>query len=154
MRSRRPSTPGWWRYLVPLIFVLAPLLSYLLRNLPFGIGLRPEPILRQVILCEGVARGLPVNPKTVFSLRQDRRVVLYGRWNGTRGGHELTLRWYQPNGTLQPIPITVMGYQAGQRGFANFGALPLASGMPAGRWHVELLLNGKRRARSSFELRE
>ena len=152
----RPKIPALFRILFPLLFILIPLLNFFLRELPFRSGSTERPVLQQVLFYESILEGRPVNPQTVFSLRQHRRVVLYARWSGSRERHSYSFRWYTPEGTLQPASASVTRVQLGQgeREFSTYAILPLEPGMPLGRWQAEIAVDQSVQARPSFELRE
>jgi len=149
----RPSVPTLLRFLAPLLFLLIPLANFLLRDssltLPFQ-----KPSLREAIVCESVRDGLPVNPKDVFSLSKDRQIVLYTLWRGRPGSYSYAARWHPPQGRAESLPETTLQYQAGRRGFAAYGALPLEPAMEQGPWRVEIYLDGEALESVRFELRE
>ncbi|MBI3895222.1 MAG: zinc ribbon domain-containing protein [Acidobacteria bacterium] len=150
--SARPGPPSWIRILIPLAFILIPLLN-ILWDSPFRTGSGQPPVLRQAVLCEGVRNGRPVSPKEIFSLREDQQLVLYSLWSGNRGKHSYLMRWYLPDGKIQPISI-VTRYRQGQDSFYAVTVLPLDPRMTLGKWRVEILLDNSVRAQLSFELRE
>ena len=151
-----PKLSGLLRLLFPLLFILIPLLNFLLRDTPFRLGTEERPVLQQALFCENIAEGRPVNPKTVFSLRQHQRVVLYTRWSGSRGSHSYTFRWYTPEGNLLPASSSVTRFQFGQGkdSFSTYAFLPLNAGMPRGRWRVAIEVDQVVQSQPSFELRE
>ncbi|MBI1955057.1 MAG: hypothetical protein HYS38_01540 [Acidobacteria bacterium] len=149
----RPRPPSWIRLLIPLIFILIPVLN-ILWDSSFRLGSVQPPVFRQALFCEGIRNGRPVNPKEVFSLREDRQVVLYSLWSGARGSHAYLLRWYSPDGKVQPVSTPLTRYQPGQDEFQAYTILPLRPGMALGKWRVEVLLDDRIQAQLSFELRE
>ena len=152
----RAAAPSIIRIILVLAFFVIPLINSLVRNFTSSTSTTSAPVVREVIFCEDVRQGLPVNPKTVFSLGRDRQVVLYSRWTGSRGNHAVLLRWYIPQvqGTPLLSPIAQMRYEEGRGGFSASGFLPLQPGMPLGTWKVEVLLDGQVRAGTNFQLRE
>ena len=152
----QPRLPAFLRILFPLLFVLIPLLNLLFRDSPFRSRPDERPVLQQALFCENIAEGRPVNPKTVFSLGQHQRVVLYTRWSGSGGMHSFSIRWYTPYGRLQPASSRETRFQFGP-GYETFftdAVLPLNAGMPLGRWRVEIEVDRVVQDRRSFELRE
>ena len=153
LESPRSRPPSWIRVLIPLIFILIPVLSVLWDS-SFRLGSVQPPALRQALLCEGIRNGRPVNPKEVFSLREDRQVVLYSLWSGARGSHAYLLRWYSPDGKVQPVSTPLTRYQPGQEEFQAYTILPLGLGMALGKWRVEVFLDDGVQAQLHFELQE
>ena len=152
----RPALSGLLRLLFPLLFILIPLLNFLLRDTPLRLQPDERPVLQQALFCENIAQGRPVNPKTVFFLRQNQRVVLYTRWSGSRGNNSYTFRWYTPEGNLLPASSSVTRFQLGQAddSFSTYAFLPLNVGMPLGRWRVAIEVDQVVQSQPTFELRE
>ena len=146
--------PSWTRWIIPLIFFLIPLMQFLLRNPPWARWSDSPPVLRQAVLCEEVSGIRPVNPKTVFSLRADRRVVFLGRWTGTRGEHAYSLRWYPPKGNSRMDRSVLVRSGPGGDEFTTTAALALDPTPPLGRWRVEVFLDEEIASQLRFELRE
>ena len=151
-----PRYPAWLRILFPLLFVLIPLLNFLFRGSLSPSRPDEKPVLQQALFCENIAEGRPVNPKTVFSLGQHQRVVLYTRWSGTGGTHSFSFRWYTPGGRLQPASSNETQFQFGRGNetFSTSAVLSLSEGMLLGRWRVEIVVDGAVQDRPSFELGE
>jgi len=96
----QPAPPPWVRWISPIFFLLVFfVVQFWLRDSRQVPQSDSEPVLRQVVLCESVSGGRAVNPKTAFSVREDRQVVLFGRWQGDPEGHSFVLRVYAPDGT-------------------------------------------------------
>lgn len=153
-QSPHPRPPSLFRFLLPLLFLLIPLL-----NILWNSSLRPwsrqTPVLRQALLCEEIRNGRPLNPKEVFSLREDRQAVLYALWSGgARERHSYSLRWHLPDGKVQPVSTTVARYRPGREEFYAYAILLLRPGMSLGKWRVEIVLDQSVQAQLSFELRE
>jgi hypothetical protein len=153
-----PAAPRPWyfsvlRLLFPLIFFAVPLLNLLFRNSPFGSDQNPAPVLRRAVFCTSVSNGRPVQPKTNFSIREDRRVVLFTAWKGSAKDHRFSIRWYTPRG--EPYPATPsIRFQPGDQEFLGDASLLLEERMPLGRWRAEIAVDERTVNRSSFELRE
>ena len=149
-----PKSSSFWRLVTVLVFFLIPLINYYLRDgrLPLGGG--EAPAVQELVFCEDIQQGRPVNPKEAFSLQEDARVVAFGTWRGTRGEHNYALRWYTPDGRLFPGSATVTRYQPGAGEFFTYGILPLRPDLPPGKWAVEVVMDSRVQTRSSFELRE
>ena len=151
--QRRPQPSLLFRLLLPLIFLLIPLFNYLFWDSPANPWSRQQPELEQAVFCEGIRDGLPVNTKSVFSLRNDRQVVFHGRWRGSRTAHTFSLRWFTPEGN--PYKTTAaLRYALGRDEFSTHTALPLEAGMSLGEWRVEVSSDQKVVARLSFQLQE
>lgn len=145
---------SFWRVLTVLLFFLIPLFNYFLRNARFGSEPGETPVVERLVFCEDIRDGRPVNPKAVFSLEKDARVVAYGIWRGARGQHAYSLRWYTPAGRLFPGSATVTRYPPGENEFFTYGILSLRPDLPPGKWQVEVLMDRRVQRRSSFELGE
>ncbi|MBI4463080.1 MAG: DUF2914 domain-containing protein [Acidobacteria bacterium] len=157
VESPVPSPPPppslLFRLLLPLIFLLIPLFNFLFWDSPINPWSRTEPVLEQSVFCEGIQQGLPVNPKTVFSLRQDPQVVFYSRWGGSRRTHTFLLRWFTPEGNLYKT-TAMLRFQLGREEFSTYTALPLEVGMSLGDWRVEVVSDQKVVGRLTFRLQE
>ncbi len=149
-----PKTSSWWRLLTVLAFFLIPLVNYFLRDGRIGSEPGEAPTVQQLAFCEDIQQGRPVNPKEVFSLQEDTRVVAFGIWKGARGEHNYSLQWYTPDGRLFPAAATVTRHQPGAEEFFTYGILPLRSDLPLGKWQVEAVMDRRVQTRSGFELRE
>lgn len=149
----RPQLPLLFRLLLPLIFLLIPLFNFLFWDSPANPWARPKPVLQQAVLCEGIRQDLPVNPKSVFSLRRDRQIAFYSRWSGSRAAHAFSLRWFTPEGNLHKT-TALLRYRLGKEEFSSYAALPLEAGMSLGEWRVEVSSDQQFVARLRFQLQE
>jgi hypothetical protein len=151
----QPAPPPWVRWISPIFFLLVFfVLQFWLRDARRVPGDSAQPVLRQAVLCESVSGGRAVNPKTVFSLREDRQVALFGRWEGDPENHSFVLRVYAPDGTRRTDPAVRVSAGESRRDFAAEAAFALEPSMPLGQWRVEFLVDLERVARLRFELRE
>jgi hypothetical protein len=144
------------RFLFPLLFILIPLYNLLVRNIPLDSEPDERPVLQETQFFENIAGGRLVNPQAVFSLSRHQRVVVFARWNGSRGRHSYTFRWLTPQGSPLPSTSTVTRFQFGSSddSFSAYAILPLNAGLPAGTWRVEITVDEEVQARPTFELRE
>jgi hypothetical protein len=150
----QPTPPPWMRWVSPIFFLIVFfVLQFWLRNPEPVPRDTAQPVLRQAVLCESVSEGRPLGPKTAFSLRADRQVTLFGRWEGDPANHSFTLRVYAPDGTRRTDPA-VRVTPEGRQGFTTEVAFALEPSLPLGQWRVELMLDLERAARLPFELRE
>ena len=151
-----PKYAGLLRILFPLLFILIPLYNLLVRNIPLDSESDERPVLQETQFFENIAGGRLVNPQTVFSRSQHQRVVAFARWNGSRGRHSYTFRWYTPQGNPLPNTSTVTRFQfgSGDDAFSAYAILPLNAGLPTGTWRVEIAVDDEVQGRPTFELRE
>jgi len=151
----QPAPPPWVRWISPIFFLLVFfVLQFWLRDSRRVPGDSAQPVLRQAVLCESVSGGRPINPKTVFSLREDRQVTLFGRWEGDPEDHSFVLRVYAPDGTRRTDPAVRVSAAASGGDFITEVAFALEPPMPLGQWRVELLVDLERVARLDFDLKE
>ena len=151
-----PKYAGLLRFLFPLLFILIPLYNLLVRNIPLDSDPDERPVLQETQFFENIAGGRLVNPQTVFSRSQHQRVVVFVRWNGSRGRHSYTFRWLTPQGSPLPNSSTVTRFQFGSSddSFSAYAILSVNAGLPTGTWRVEIAVDEEVQGRPTFELRE
>ena len=152
----QPKYAGLLRILFPLLFILIPLYNLLVRNIPLDSESDERPVLQETQFFENIAGGRLVNPQTVFSRSRHQRVVVFARWNGSRGRHSYTFRWLTPQGNplLNTSTVTRFQFGSGDDSFSAYAILPLNAGLPTGTWRVEITVDEDVQARPTFELRE
>ncbi|MGH9785751.1 MAG: hypothetical protein ACRD88_16385, partial [Terriglobia bacterium] len=140
---QQPKYARLLRILFPLLFILIPLYNLLVRNIPLDSEQDERPVLQETQFFENIAGGRLVNPQTVFSRSQHQRVVVFARWNGSRGRHSYTFRWHTPQGSALPNASTVTRFQFGSSDdvFSAYAILPLNAGLPTGTWRVEIVVD-------------
>ena len=149
----KSSTRSLVRLIAILVFFLVPFFNSIVRKVSLNTPSGP-PVLREVLFCEDVSEGLPVNPKDSFSVGRDEKIVAYTRWSGSRGQHDISVRWFTPQGNLHTNPPPVMRYEEGSNSITASSFLLLQRGMPLGNWRAEVFLDQQKRAEMSFQLHE
>ncbi len=110
-------------------------------------------LLRSTSGPSGVQRAgryLVEDPRTAFSLEQDRQLVVHFEWEGPAGRHELRGTWRDPQGLM--AQQSALALDAPQRRFGSFWTLLLAEHMAPGAWTLEVSIDGEPAGRHVVEL--
>ena len=152
--------PPWIRVLFLLAFFLYPIISSFVRSWSSFREQSSPPVLREVVISESAMEGVPLQPRTDFSLQKYREIEVFSRWTGRSEGHGFALVWIEPRqeGTTERITrngaTPIVRREQNNVGFSVSGELPLDPAMPEGEWEVRILLDGQLRGSSKFVVRK
>jgi hypothetical protein len=90
------------------------------------------------------------DPRTVFYIPADQKVIVYFEWEGPPGVHHLEGRWKNPEGKV--AVLSDFEYEAGQRRFGAFWSLTLAEQVPSGLWALETHVDGELAGTHTFQI--
>jgi len=136
---RRIEPPAWTKFLVPAVFILFALFSYLKDSITLP-WLEVKPELIQAELYKDVRDTEPTNPSTAFSLAEDKTIVIYSQWSGKLGDNVYSVRIKGPDGELKRLRSEPVRIMARTNGFIAISVLDLAAGLETGVWQAEICL--------------
>lgn len=120
-------------------------------------GTPPPADLRLVRSVSGT-RGTPIgprfeveDPRTVFTVPDDRQLVVSFEWEGAPGLYRLEGRWKDPSG--QVVLTSPAEYQATARRFGAYWTLGLPANAMPGLWALEVHVDGRVVGTHAFEIR-
>ncbi len=120
-------------------------------------GVPPAPSRFQVIRSISGTKGTTKageyvieDPRTVFYLPQDRKVIVYFEWNGPLGKHHFEALWKDPAGKVSAI--SDFDYEATANPFAGYWTLALADDAPTGMWSLEARVDGEVTGSHAFQV--
>lgn len=90
------------------------------------------------------------DPRTVFSLDEDKQVTVYFEWEGPPGHHRFEGLWKNPEGRV--AVVSEFEYEAKEPRFAGYWTLLLSNTLPPGIWTVEARINGEAAGTHVFQL--
>jgi hypothetical protein len=110
-------------------------------------------LLRSVVGAKGEQRNgnfVMTEPRSVFYVPDDREVIVYFEWEGTRGMHHCEGSVKGPNG--QFATMSSFNYNATQPRFAGFWKVPLSESTPSGNWIFESRVDGESAGQVNFQV--
>jgi hypothetical protein len=119
---------------------------------PAGPPTGAKPKAQRVSFARDVQGILPVGEGDTF-YRDDRKVVLWIRWENVRGQHKARTRWYNPEGTLvASSPLESIDSPADM--WATWTAFRLRRGpeLLPGQWRAEVQVDGATAVVAHFTL--
>ena len=90
------------------------------------------------------------DPRSSFFIPQDKQVMVYFEWEGQTGQHHFEGFWKNPEGKV--VVLSDFSYDAKQKRFAGYWALPLTEAMSPGIWMMEAHVDGELGGTYSFQI--
>lgn len=90
------------------------------------------------------------DPRSVFYLPEDKQVMVYFEWEGAPGQHHFEGFWKNPEGKV--VVLSDFSYEAKQKRFAGYWALPLTDSMSPGIWVMEAHVDGELAGSYNFQI--
>ncbi len=90
------------------------------------------------------------DPRSVFYLPEDTKIIVYFEWDGPAGKHHLEGIWKNPAGKV--AVLSDFDYEAKEKRFAAFWTLTLAESMPTGMWTMEARVDGEAAGTHTFQV--
>ena len=121
-----------------------------------GGSLASEPkfrVIRSVSGSEGVQQGgsyVIRDPRTVFYVPQDQKVIVYFEWEGPSGLHHFEGVWKSPDG--KTTSISNFDYEAKQGKFGGYWEMLIAASTQTGMWGLEARVDGEVTGKHSFQI--
>jgi hypothetical protein len=86
-------------------------------------------------------RFVILDPRTIFYIPADKKVIAYFEWDGPVGTHHFEGIWKNPEGKISIV--SDFRYEAKQRRFAGLWELLLSETMQPGLWTIEARIDGE-----------
>lgn len=90
------------------------------------------------------------NPRTIFHLRQDHKVIVYFEWEGPVGPHKFEGLWKNPESKV--VMISDFQYSATAPQFAGYWTMLLSGSEPTGVWTLEARIDGEAAGSFPFQV--
>jgi S1-C subfamily serine protease len=90
------------------------------------------------------------DPRTVFQLGQDRKVIVYFEWEGPVGQHKFEGLWKNTEGKV--ILVSDFQYTATTKQFSGYWTMLLSGSETPGVWTLEARIDGESAGNLSFQL--
>lgn len=90
------------------------------------------------------------DPRSVFYLRVDTKVIGYFEWEGPLGPHQFEGTWKDPQGKV--VLVSDFQYEATKPNFAGYWTMLVSEAAPAGIWTLEAHIDGELAGSLSFQL--
>lgn len=110
-------------------------------------------LIRSVAGSKGSEQGgryIIEDPRTVFRVPKDEKIVVYFEWEGPPGPHQFEGLWRDPEGKVRVISEFTIG--ADQRNFGAYWTLLLSEEMKPGLWALEARVDGERAGTHTFQI--
>lgn len=110
-------------------------------------------VVRSVAGSEGneqQGRFVVSDPRSVFHVPADKRVIVYFDWEGPLGEHRFEGYWRNPEGKV--VIISDFKFTARQRRFGGYWQLDLTPSTAAGVWTLEARIDGETAGSHSFQI--
>ncbi|HTZ32115.1 MAG TPA: serine protease [Methylomirabilota bacterium] len=110
-------------------------------------------MVRSVVGAKGEARNgsfVMTEPRSTFYVPDDREVIVYFEWEGTKGVHHCEGNVRGPNNEF--ASMSSFDYTATQPRFAGFWKVPLSESSPAGIWVFESKVDGETAGSVTFQV--
>ncbi len=95
-------------------------------------------------------RFVILDPRTIFYIPDDKKVIAYFEWDGPTGPHHFEALWKNPDGKVSIV--SDFRYDAKQRRFAGYWELLLSDSMMTGVWTVEARIDGEAAGVHNFQI--
>jgi len=90
------------------------------------------------------------DPRTVFNIPFDQKVIVYFEWEGDPGTHHLEGFWKNPEGKI--VVMSDFSYVAKQRRFGAYWTLTTSEGILTGLWALEAHVDGEVAGVQTFQI--
>jgi hypothetical protein len=90
------------------------------------------------------------DPRTIFRIPQDHRVIVYFEWEGPLGPHHFEGVWKSPDGKI--TSVSDFDYEAKQARFGGYWDMLIAENTPTGLWMVQALVDGELTGTHTFQV--
>jgi hypothetical protein len=90
------------------------------------------------------------DPRTIFRIPQDHRVIVYFEWEGPLGPHRFEGVWKSPDGKI--TSVSDFDYEAKQARFGGYWDMLIAENTPTGLWMVQALVDGELTGTHTFQV--
>jgi hypothetical protein len=90
------------------------------------------------------------DPRTIFHIPQDHRVIVYFEWEGPLGPHHFEGVWKSPDGKI--TSVSDFDYEAKQARFGGYWDMLIAENTPTGLWMVQALVDGELTGTHTFQV--
>ena len=110
-------------------------------------------LIRSICGSKGSQKGdhfVMEDPRSVFYLPEDKQVMIYFEWEGATGQHHFEGFWKNPEGKV--VVLSDFSYEAKQKRFAGYWALPLTDSMAPGMWVMEAHVDGELAGTYNFQI--
>ena len=110
-------------------------------------------LLRAVAGTKGSEQGgrfVIEDPRTVFNVPADQKVIVHFEWEGPPGIHHLEGFWKNPEGKI--VVISDFSYEAKQRRFGAYWTLTISEGLLTGLWALEAHVDGEVAGIQTFQI--
>lgn len=110
-------------------------------------------VVRSIVGAKGEQRNgtfIMTEPRSVFYVPEDREVIVYFEWEGSKGVHHCEGNVRGPNS--QFATMSSFDYTATQPRFAGFWRVPLSESSPQGNWIFESRVDGEQAGQLAFQI--
>ena len=90
------------------------------------------------------------DPRTIFHIPQDHRVIVYFEWEGPLGPHRFEGVWKSPDGKI--TSVSDFDYEAKQPRFGGYWDMLIAENTPTGLWTLQALVDGELTGTHTFQV--
>jgi Trypsin-like peptidase domain len=90
------------------------------------------------------------DPRTIFRIPQDHRVIVYFEWEGPLGPHHFEAVWKSPDGKI--TSVSDFDYEAKQPRFGGYWDMLIAENTPTGLWTLQALVDGELTGTHTFQV--
>src|SRR5271163_5295913 len=90
------------------------------------------------------------DPRTIFHIPQDHRVIVYFEWEGPLGPHHFEGVWKSPDGKI--TSVSDFDYEAKQARFGGYWDMLIAENTPTGLWMVQAFVDGELTGTHTFQV--
>src|SRR5580692_12501867 len=90
------------------------------------------------------------DPRTIFHIPQDHRVIVYFEWEGPLGPHHFEAVWKSPDGKI--TSVSDFDYEAKQPRFGGYWDMLVAENTPTGVWMLQALVDGELTGTHTFQV--
>jgi hypothetical protein len=110
-------------------------------------------VIRVIAGAKGEVRNgafVMTEQRSTFYANEDREIIVYFEWEGSRGIHHCEGAVHGPNGEF--ASMSSFDYTATQSRFIGFWKVPLSEGSPQGSWTFEGKVDGQPAGQISFQV--
>lgn len=90
------------------------------------------------------------DPRSIFSITQDRQVIVYCEFEGPLGMHRIEGFWKNPSGKV--VTISDFHYESRERRFSSYFTLALLDSAETGTWSLEARIDGETVGAPTFQI--